>query len=53
MFGVKQLAYIRDGMIHLDSVNEAHPRISLLQEDIAVMHYVVGIAKSALWQPSE
>lgn len=46
---VKQLAFIRDGMVHLDSVNESHPRVSILQEEIAVMHYVAGIAKSALW----
>lgn len=46
---VKQLAFIRDGMVHLDSVNESHPRISLLQSEIAVLHYVAGIAKNSLW----
>lgn len=48
---VKQLAYIRDGMVHLDSVNESHPRISLLVEDVAKIQYVAGIAKAALWKP--
>lgn len=46
---VKQLAYIRDGMVYLDSVNEAHPRISIAQEELEALHYVAGIAKSALW----
>jgi phage repressor protein C with HTH and peptisase S24 domain len=49
---VKQLAYTRDGMVHLDSVNEAHPRISLLQAEISVMHYVAAIAKQTLWRQS-
>lgn len=46
---VKQLAYVRDGMVYLDSVNEQHPRISILQEDIEAFHFVAGIARSALW----
>lgn len=46
---VKQLAYIRDGMVHLDSVNESHPRVSIAQENVASIQYVAGIAKSALW----
>ena len=46
---VKQLAYIRDGMVHLDSVNESHPRISIAQEQVKAIQYVAGIAKSALW----
>jgi phage repressor protein C with HTH and peptisase S24 domain len=46
---VKQLAFIRDGLIHLDSVNETFPRISLAAEEVAVMHYVAAIAKGALW----
>lgn len=50
---VKQLAYIRDGMIHLDSVNESHPRVSILTTEVAVLHYVAGIAKSSLWSDDE
>lgn len=46
---IKQLAYIRDGMVHLDSVNEAHPRISILQSEISAIHYMAGIAKNSLW----
>ncbi len=46
---VKQLAYIRDGMVHLDSVNESHPRISIEETEIESIQYVAGIAKSALW----
>jgi len=46
---VKQLAYIRDGLVYLDSVNESHPRISIAQEDLEAFHYVSGIAKSAMW----
>lgn len=46
---VKQLAYVREGMVYLDSINEAHPRISILQEEMDAFHYVAGIAKSALW----
>ncbi len=46
---VKQLAYVRDGVVYLDSVNESHPRISMAKETIRTMHYVAGIAKSAMW----
>lgn len=46
---VKQLAYIRDGMVYLDSVNEMHPRLSIQQDQLDAFHYVAGIAKSALW----
>ncbi len=48
---VKQLAYIRDEMVYLDSVNEAFPRLSIEQENIEVLHYVAGIARSAQWRP--
>lgn len=47
---VKELAYIRDGRAYLTSVNEAHPRISFGLDEIEAMHYVAGIAKSALWK---
>lgn len=50
---VKELTYVRDGMVHLDSVNESHPKISIPLEEIEVMHYVAGIAKAALWQASD
>lgn len=46
---VKQLAYIREGMVYLDSVNEAHGRISLASEEVDALHYVAGIARGAMW----
>lgn len=49
---VKQLAFSRDGMVHLDSVNESHPRISIPIGEISAIQYVAGIAKSALWSES-
>lgn len=49
---VKQLAYVRDGMVYLDSVNETHPRISIPQEDLEAFHYVAGIARGAMWYES-
>jgi len=47
---VKQFAYSRDGMVHLDSVNEAHPRISLYPDQVTSIQYVAGIAKNSLWR---
>ena len=47
---IKQLAYIRDGMVHLDSVNESFQRISIEEEKVFASHYVAGIAKAALWR---
>lgn len=47
---VKLLGYIRDGMMHLDSVNEVHPRISILMTEVSKIQYVAGIAKAALWK---
>lgn len=47
---VKQFGYQREGMIYLESVNEAHPRISVPVEDLDAFHYVAAIAKSALWR---
>jgi phage repressor protein C with HTH and peptisase S24 domain len=48
---VKQLAYQRDGMIYLDSVNSAYPRISVPVENVDRLLYVAGLAKSALYIP--
>lgn len=46
---VKQFLYERDGQIHLASINETHGIISLRRDEIEKIHYVAGIAKSALW----
>lgn len=50
---VKELAYIRDGMVYLSSVNESHPRISIAYDQLDALHYVAGIAKSAFWRAEE
>jgi phage repressor protein C with HTH and peptisase S24 domain len=47
---VKQLAYMRDGMVYLDSVNETHPRLSIPEDQLDAFHYVAGIARSAMWR---
>ncbi|OAH29141.1 S24 family peptidase [Serratia marcescens] len=46
---VKTFLYTRDGYVHLSSINEAHPPIKLEVPKIAKIHYVAGVAKSALW----
>lgn len=46
---VKTFLYTRDGYVHLSSINEAHPPIKLEVPQIAKIHYVAGVAKSALW----
>lgn len=48
---VKELLYIRDGAAHLGSINEIHPKIIISMEDVDVIHYVVGTAKMAQWDP--
>jgi phage repressor protein C with HTH and peptisase S24 domain len=48
---VKELLFIRDGMVALDSVNETHPKITIPQEDIEFMHFVSAIVKSSRWHP--
>ena len=47
---VNMFAFRRDGLIHLDSVNESHPRISVPEDEVQVMHYVSIIAKSSSWR---
>lgn len=45
---VKTFLFERDGLIHLLSVNEDHPPIRVSCNKVEKMHYVAGIAKSAL-----
>lgn len=45
---VKEWLFTRDEQVHLASVNEAHGRIVIPIADIEVMHFMAGIAKSAL-----
>lgn len=48
---VKELAYKAGGRYTLLSVNEAHGKIVLHEDEIDKMHYVAGIAKKSMWQP--
>jgi phage repressor protein C with HTH and peptisase S24 domain len=48
---VKELAYVRDGIAHLSSVNEAHGMLRIPQDQIERMHFVAGIVKRSAWQP--
>lgn len=47
---VKELLYVRDDTVHLMSVNEAHPTVRIRLEEIDCMHFVVAIAKRAMWE---
>lgn len=47
-FMVKTFLFERDGLFHLMSVNEDHPPVRVSRENIEKIHYVAGIAKSAL-----
>lgn len=48
---IKELLYVRDGLVHLASVNEAHGRITIPVDQVAAMHLVAGIAKRVRWHP--
>jgi phage repressor protein C with HTH and peptisase S24 domain len=48
---VKEFAYKAQGRYHLLSINEAHGRVSLHEEEIEKIHYVAGIAKRSMWRP--
>lgn len=48
---VKELAYIRDGIMTLLSINEAHGKVNIPLEDVEKCHYVAGIAKKVQWTP--
>lgn len=45
----KTFLYKRDGKIHLQSINEAHPSIALLLEDVDKVHPIAAIVNNALW----
>jgi phage repressor protein C with HTH and peptisase S24 domain len=49
---VKTLLYVRDGRVHLLSVNEAHPPIAIYEHEIEVIHPVTAICKRTMWIPS-
>ncbi|MBB5462909.1 XRE family transcriptional regulator [Paraburkholderia sp. Cpub6] len=48
---VKELAYKSAGRYTLLSINEAHGKITLNEDEIDKMHYVAGIAKRSMWRP--
>lgn len=48
---VKELAYVRDSIVHLSSVNERHGMLRIPQDQIERMHFVGGIVKPAVWRP--
>jgi len=43
------LLYVRDGKVHLMSVNEAHPPQAFALEEIDKIHPIVAIVKKLLW----
>nr|WP_315596111.1 S24 family peptidase [uncultured Cupriavidus sp.] len=48
---VKELAYVRDGIVHLSSVNERHGMVRISQDQIERLHFVAGIVKRSAWHP--
>ncbi|CAM3697922.1 XRE family transcriptional regulator [Cupriavidus respiraculi] len=48
---VKELAYIRDGSLHLASVNEKHGMLRIPQAEVERLHFVAGIVKRSAWRP--
>lgn len=48
---VKELAYKSAGRYTLLSINEAHGKITLHEDEIEKIHYVAGIAKQSMWRP--
>lgn len=48
----KRYSYKRDGMIYLDSINKDHPQIAIPEDQIEKMHFIAGVANSALWEPA-
>ena len=48
---VKELAYIRDDVMTLLSVNEAHGKMNIPLHEVEQCHYVAGIIKRAQWSP--
>lgn len=48
---IKELAFVRDGVVNLSSVNERHGMLRIPQDQIERMHFVAGIVKPAVWRP--
>jgi len=48
---IKELLYVRDGHVHLGSINDNHPKISIPLQEIEKMHHVAGVMKRSRWTP--
>lgn len=48
---VKEMLYIRDNVLHLLSINEAHGKVTAPLSEVEKIHYVAAIAKKATWAP--
>lgn len=48
---IKEYAYVRDGFVHLSSVNEKHGMLRIEQLQIERMQYVAGILKASARRP--
>lgn len=48
---IKEYAYVRDGFVHLSSVNERHGMLRIQQTKLQRMQYVAGIVKASSWRP--
>ena len=48
---VKEFVYRREGQVALNSVNNGHGRLTLPEDEIESIHYVVAITKPSLFRP--
>lgn len=48
---IKTFLYKRDKKVHLISINEAHPSMSFMEDEIEKMHYVVATTRASMWRP--
>lgn len=48
---IKELAYVRDGVMTLLSVNEAHGKVNIPLDNVEKCQFVAGIAKKVQWIP--
>lgn len=49
---IKELAYVRDGYVHLTSVNEKFGKVKVAQDRIERIQFVAGIVKASAWRPA-
>lgn len=46
---IKEMLYVRDDVLHLLSVNEAHGKVTAPLAEVEKLHYVAAIVKKAMW----